>query len=359
MNILIMTNMGPSVTHPFSDVPVRLQVDTIRRLSGAAHQVDYFNLRRHVTSLWGSLAKYALAFVRFLPTCMRRYDIVHLHYGYPLLAFVFVYKLLHPNAGSIVTFLGSDLNYEMSEGMRRRFFRFLLRRVDRIVTVSEALSEQAGRILSRRADYVISAGVDTSVFYPLPQAPKRYELLFVGRFVEGKGVRYLLEALRQLRGLRLRACFAGSGPLLGEIEAASKDCDVTVALNASADDLRMLYNAARFLILPSESEGLPAVVGEALACGTPVIATRVGGIGERLVDGLNGFFLVAPSAGAIVTKLRELQDLTADRYQQLVDNTRLGVEVHTLEAVGRAQIAMYRELAGHQCAAPGTHEDET
>jgi glycosyltransferase involved in cell wall biosynthesis len=55
--------------------------------------------------------------------------------------------------------------------------------------------------------------------------------------------------------------------------------------------LAPLYNAAECLVLPSLHEGFPTVVGEAMACGTPVLASRVGGVGEMVLEGETGWLL--------------------------------------------------------------------
>jgi glycosyltransferase involved in cell wall biosynthesis len=351
VKILVMTNMGRSREHPFSDVYVAKQLDLLRRLVAPAVAIEYFSLRRKVTSALGSLIKYLHAFLRFLPHCLRRYDIIHLHYGYPLLLFLFAYKLLHPQSKAVVTLHGSDVNRDMRHGFKSRLFSQLIKRVNHVIAVSHALSAEAGRGLRRRADTVLSAGIDSRVFYRVTGVEKRYDLIFVGQFLEAKGVRLLLHAIEEIGDATLAVCFAGSGPLLSEIALLRERFALTIKLNALHDHLRLLYNQSRFLILPSESEGLPLVIGEALFCGTPVIATDVGGVAELVVDGYNGFLLPDRSARAIAAQVRNLRQIGPAAYHRLVENALLGHTQFSLEHVCRTQLAIYETLLGSSLTA--------
>src|SRR5262249_18344449 len=73
-----------------------------------------------------------------------------------------------------------------------------------------------------------------------------------------------------------------------------------------------LYNLAECLILPSRSEGFPAVVGEAMACGAPVLATDVGGIGELVVEGQTGWLCPPEDDAALLRKLQAILEPQRD-----------------------------------------------
>lgn len=114
-------------------------------------------------------------------------------------------------------------------------------------------------------------------------------VVFVGRLSEEKGVLTLLSAWEQLGNYPLR--LVGDGPLRGALEAIASERRLPVTFlgtQAKADVIRIIKDAA-LLVLPSEwYEGFPMVIIEAFACGTPVVASRIGGVPAIVRDGFNG-----------------------------------------------------------------------
>jgi glycosyltransferase involved in cell wall biosynthesis len=155
----------------------------------------------------------------------------------------------------------------------------LLRRADRVIFVSEVTLRYFAEIAWRRQPLLIFNGVDTGTFSPAPAIDEigaaRRSLglpvegpiaLFVGRFVEKKGLR-VLESMARLRRDVLFV-FAGSGrldPRRWQLPNARVYAGLTGAT------LARLYRASDLLLLPSTGEGFPLVVQEALACGLPII----------------------------------------------------------------------------------------
>lgn len=143
-------------------------------------------------------------------------------------------------------------------------------------------------------------GVETSAEAP-PRTDGDY-ILFVGRFVEKKGVACLLDAVRRLEGAGTptRLVLIGDGPLGPKLKKRAeglRGVEFTGWLPQA--DVRRWMLGARAVCVPSveaaggDSEGLPTVVLEAMALGTPVIASRHAGIPEAINDGEDGL-LVAP-----------------------------------------------------------------
>ena len=130
-------------------------------------------------------------------------------------------------------------------------------------------------------------------------------VLFAGDLSEAKGIRDLLEARKQVleQGVDFRIFFAGSGPLEDEISGV-EGCRLLGAL--SQEDLARWYRAADLLVLPSHSEGTPLVVMEALSCGTPVLATRVGGVPALIEPGITGELVNPGQPGLLAGKLIDL-----------------------------------------------------
>jgi glycosyltransferase involved in cell wall biosynthesis len=156
---------------------------------------------------------------------------------------------------------------------------WVLGSADQVVFESETVRAYfAERVRFRSAPQLIENGVDTRIFRPcsaaerrelraqLGVAPGKPLLLFIGRFVEKKG----LGVLRELTGQIPHAhwLFAGWGPM---DPAAWGRANVTVRLRPGHEDLTALYQAADLLVLPSVGEGFPLSVQEAMACGTPAL----------------------------------------------------------------------------------------
>jgi glycosyltransferase involved in cell wall biosynthesis len=141
---------------------------------------------------------------------------------------------------------------------------------------------------------VVRNGVDTQRFQPQPQAQARAALgldgapllLSVGHLVPVKGHDIALQALAQLapRYPGARLVFVGDGPLRAALQAQAQALGISAQVHFAGavpnDQLAAWYSAADLLVLASRSEGWANVLLEAMACGTPVVATAVGGTAE-------------------------------------------------------------------------------
>jgi glycosyltransferase involved in cell wall biosynthesis len=154
----------------------------------------------------------------------------------------------------------------------------LLRCADRVIFISELTMRHFGSVRWRQPPALVFNGVDTNTFSPV-SAPRIEEArrdlglptdvpvaLFVGRFVEKKGLR-VLESMARMRRDVLFA-FAGHGPLDPRCWGLP---NVRVYPDVSKSTLAPLYRASNLLLLPSAGEGFPLVVQEGLACGLPII----------------------------------------------------------------------------------------
>ncbi len=225
------------------------------------------NLRR---APWRAalLPTFLLAFARAARRAARSADVVHAHWlpsGVVALA---------TGKPFVVQLWGTD-----AELARRAPWaaRRLLARAAAVVVASEALAAQA-RALGAGEVHVVPGGV------PLPAAVREPEqpphALFVGRLSEEKGV---LELVQAARGLPL--VVVGDGPLRGRVPGA-------LGFVPPAQVGGYLERAA-VVVCPSRREGYGVVARQAMAYGRPVVATRVGGLADAVVDGETGL-LVEP-----------------------------------------------------------------
>jgi teichuronic acid biosynthesis glycosyltransferase TuaC len=207
----------------------------------------------------------------------------------------------------VIGALGSDIH--VRSGFNVLMTRKTLTGADAVLTVSEAMRQATISEFGVKPANVhtVVNGFNTTVFGLSDQARARQELgvtatdqvvVYVGRFVEAKGLRELIDASRQIAATnpRFRLVLVGDGGMKAELQ--------TLIQNAGLGDKVFLPGgmppqqvarwicAADVLTLPSWSEGYPNVVVEAVACGRPVVATDVGGTRE-IINASNGI-LIAP-----------------------------------------------------------------
>jgi glycosyltransferase involved in cell wall biosynthesis len=206
-----------------------------------------------------------------------------------------------------------------------------LRRADLLIVSSReelTLLETRYGIEGDRLALILTP-IDTEVFRPRPRAeacaeaqldPARRYLLFVGRLQNSaKRVDALLHAFTTVAAAHpdVDLLIAGSGPDADELRRRAPDRARFLGWISDEARLACLYNSAECLVLPSWREGFPTVIGEALACGTPVISSRGGGAEELVVPGQTGW-LIPPGddealAVALVSALEQPERLAAMR----------------------------------------------
>jgi colanic acid/amylovoran biosynthesis glycosyltransferase len=162
---------------------------------------------------------------------------------------------------------------------------------------------------------VIRYGIEPEAEHRPEPPPERPYLLFVGRFVEKKGVRYLLDAMRTLAsdGAPVELVLVGEGPIGQALrQQAAGLTGARFPGWLPHQEVRRMMSRALALCVPSvaartgDSEGLPNVVLEAMATGTPVIASDLGGIGEAVENGHTGFLLPPADSRAIAAAVLRL-----------------------------------------------------
>ena len=193
--------------------------------------------------------------------------------------------------------------------------QWVAERLDHIITGSDASAQSIVEAvgLPRDGIRVIHDGVETEVFRPLDDVPpERNSVLFVGNSEDrNKGIRFLLQALRQLRTevpFHLTVVHhPGSKGAPRLVQQLGLHGRVTFLEQLSTEELVREYNRAQLLVSPSLYEGFGLPAAEALACGTPVIATSAGALPEIVEEGVSGVLVppgkVAPLAKAIASLL--------------------------------------------------------
>lgn len=283
----------------------------------------------------GVLAAFCLFFCLVIPVFRLRrkfpFTLIDAHFGHPegiaasLLATLF-------RCPFTITLRGSEVEHARFR-LRRAGLRFALRRATQVITVSESLRRFVlGFGVPPERVVTIPNGVDASIFSPLDRdvcrrkfniAPERRIIVSAGHLIELKGHHHIVRALRSLldRGLDAELLIAGGigrtpaydqtiRRLIEELQLTSR---VRLLGQVSPPALAELMSAADVFCLASSREGWPNVVHEALSCGTPVVATRVGAVPEMIPSDRYGLVLPAEEVARIHVPLEQALTRSWDR----------------------------------------------
>ncbi len=263
----------------------------------------------------------------------------------------------------VVSVRGADLNTARNSRMGRLLTRAIIDRVSYVVTVSDEFRDLlASEIGCPKPLAALYNGVDIGQFHPRDKAACRRELglpedqaiaLYVGGLIERKGVNILLQALAYdtMSDRPVDVYLAGEGPQLDVLKALASVEGLADRVQflgrVSKDRVHLWMAAADMLVLPSYSEGRPNVVLEAMASGTPVVATAVNGTAELISDGEDGLlFEPGDVAGlaACLNRLLHQPDLVAELSARGTEKiTTLGL---TWLAHGRQLMSIYHQVLG-------------
>ena len=206
---------------------------------------------------------------------------------------------------------------EMGGGHREWINRLVRSSRDAVVTVSREVYEAEARRsgIDPGKLVMIPGGVKISDFDEVDQVlvkrlrdewgiqPESYLIGTVGRFVEPKGYIYLLDTLVRLRGQtsEVKALLVGGGALRPAMEEKAEALGLSdsVIFTGIRRDVPEILALLDVFVLPSLWEGLPIALLEAMAAGLPVVATRVGGVPEVVVDGVTGLLVPPRDPGAL------------------------------------------------------------
>jgi len=243
------------------------------------------------------------------------FDVIDAHYFYPAgVAAMLLGR--HFGKPVVITARGSDINLIAQYTIPRKFIIWAARRAAAVAAVSQALKyslEQLGVDAAKVC--VLRNGVDADVFRPLDRDVERARLgidgrllISVGNLVELKGNELAIRSLKSLPDASL--FLIGDGPDRRRLESIARETGVGERVRfigtVAQKDLPRYYSAADALVLASSREGWPNVLLEAMACGTPVVAARVGGTPEVVTSPVAGVLFEPRTVQALTSALQEL-----------------------------------------------------
>jgi glycosyltransferase involved in cell wall biosynthesis len=276
------------------------------------------------------------------------FDLIDAHFFFPDgVAAVLLGKWLDKPVA--VTARGSDITLWPSFALPRRMIRWAGRSAACCAAVSRALGDEMIRLgLPAGRLRVLRNGVDLDLFHPQPREATRARLGFegvtalsVGNLVELKGHHLAIEAMAEIADTHL--VVIGAGPEERRLRALAARLGLEARVRfvgvLPQRELSAYYGAADLLVLASSREGWPNVLLEAMACGTPVVATRVGGIPEVVSAPEAGLLVEARSAEALRAGIRRLLAASPERAA-----TRRYAERFDWSATSAAQLEMFRSM---------------
>jgi D-inositol-3-phosphate glycosyltransferase len=352
------------------------------------HDLGYGNRVVHVPAgpespvQKGNLADYVPEFVEGVKSFAAEkgihYDLIHSHYWMSGLAAMSlsdawggtpIVQMFHTLGEMKNRIAQSDEQRESPERIAAE--KRILARVDRVVVAT--LAEQTQLRFLYKADdrklEIIPPGVDTSHFYPIPAdeakqflglLPEDRMVLFVGRIEPLKGVDTLIRAMACLQwkdyGRPVHLAIIGGDPdanpedMTAEMtrlqdlsDELSMGQTVVFLGKRGQDTLPYYYSAAEVVVMPSHYESFGMVALEAMACGTPVIASDVGGLGFLVQDGETGYTIPNGEPDTLCEKLSMLLG-DAQLRERMGRRAEEVAQSYDWEKIARQIAEVYEEL---------------
>ncbi len=226
-----------------------------------------------------------------------------------------------------------------------RFIRITTKTILQNALAVLALTENMRIKLKKKYDteiHVIPNGIDLEDYFKVSLTSKKVtngkNILFVGSLYPVKGVYYLIKAMKKIleKVPDARLILVGDGKERKGLETLSTQLGisnhVTFIGKIPHEEVQTFFKEADVFVLPSLSEGFPNVILEAMACGLPIVATRVGGVPDILTDGTNGYLVEAKDTKDLINKvLLLLEDSTLRK--KISDNNKYEVKKYSWENI--------------------------
>jgi glycosyltransferase involved in cell wall biosynthesis len=231
-----------------------------------------------------------------------------------------------------VTVHGSDIYKTTKLPFITFLTRISLLKAKKVIVVSQGLAHEVNSIgIPYSHIEIIHDGVDTKNFAPLPYKDRMSNILFVGSLIERKGVRYLIQAFANIVQLfpDTHLILMGEGYQRAECEELVQTCGLTERVYFTGAQTREQVaegmRKAKIFVLPSIEEGLGVVLLEALASGTPIVASKIGGIPD-VVDGTVGILIPPGEPEQLEKAILFILNLKPDDWNILHHNARKRAE---------------------------------
>ncbi len=347
-----MAKMGHEVvvvTSRFGDLPHNEQIDglTIYRVPALRRRQDRSGALEQLLFIL-SASFWTLGLIpRFKP------DATLAFFGVPSGAIAWLVKKIH-KIPYVISLRGGDVpgfrpyDFRVYHKLIAPFLRIIWKNAFAVVANSNGLRELALAFDSRFDIAIIPNGVDLGLYETKAREWSVPRLLSAGRLVYQKGLDLALYALAGLKDIRWEWHIAGDGPQMEALQSLAEELDVQdrVIFHGwqSREKLIGLYKQSSLFLFPSRHEGMPNAVLEAMASGLPVIASRIAGSEELVMDGETGFLVPSEDVGSLGAAIHKLVNDAALRQKMGTASCRRVEEHYSWETTAR-QYALLLEKA--------------
>lgn len=284
-----------------------------------------------------------------------KYDICQIFFGIPNGPIGYLLKkryhipyIIRCGGGDIP---GAQARFDKVYKLLAPCIRLIWRNADRITANSEGLRQRAYHFYDKKEIQVITNGVDINYYTPQESMDDKINLLFVSRLIEGKGLQFLLVQMKKIIqecNNKVHLTVVGDGPYRNVLEEIVSEEEIGQYVSfvgyKNKEQLAAYYQKADMFVLPSEKEGMPNVVLEAMASGLPVIMTPCEGSAELVRD--NGAVVPQEQFAQEIIKICNNPEL---RIRMGSESRRMAVEHFSWDYIVDAYLKIFGEVIDGQC----------
>lgn len=283
-------------------------------------------------------------------------DLIHVHVLTRMGIVAYFQKLFHGTPYMITEHWSRYLpGNDFSGAFRKMATKMVVRNAAMVTTVTECLGEAMQHHGLKNPNYkVIPNVVDFNKFKPVPHHNEIPKIIHVSCFEDkSKNISGLLEALKIMKdkGVPYQAVLIGEGMDLEamKLKANSLELNDCVRFTGLLQDQALVdeWATGDFFVLSSNYETAGVVLVEALACGMPIVATRVGGIPE-IVNESNGLLVPSADAKALSEAMEQLCETYKDYSPEALRNQV--IERYDVKKVGKLLDGWYQEIIPQRCS---------
>jgi glycosyltransferase involved in cell wall biosynthesis len=355
--------------YPYSIGGLGLHVHELsKEIVKRGHQVTVFTCEKYPKSCHNFMDGYNVYYFKpliipfgisvppsMLPSLFNKvdeFDIVHAHshlfFSTYMTAFVRKFKktpLIVTNHG----FVSQKLPFTIQKIVLPIVTKWTYLNADAVICYTTEMKEEMENWGVRTENVrIIHNGVNAEFFRPLNNNKKEYDIIWVGRYVPGKGIEFLIQSLSELKKEfnNFKVLMIGSGPLKKSIEKmiikSNLSNHISLIENISNDDLLYYYNKSKLFVLTSIEEGVPRTILEAMACGLPVVCSDL----PQLKTLIEGSGILAPKKDTISIANAVIKILNDNKfYEKLSANARQKIVTkYSWEDTVNKTIQLYEEL---------------
>jgi len=279
-----------------------------------------------------------------------QYDIIHVHL-FPSSAIVAFSSLFLPNNIPYIFTEHSVFNKRRSVKVFKIIDSMIYSRYSKIICISRQVQSSLVKWMpeAKEKTEVIPNGIPIHSTFIAEQLIKKYDILFVGRLIRQKGIRFLLEAVNIFQNKYkkcIRVAIVGGGPLEKELKKMCEKLNIndSVIFLGFQRDIDQIMKSSKVFVLPSRCEGFGIVLLEAMKNKLPIIATNVGGIPEIITNGHEGILVPKESPKILADSInRILED--SELRDQFIQNAYKKVQDHySIERYAHNMFNLYSKM---------------